>query len=165
MTNVYTTNYETHELLSNPLSMRVVPEPTNLWGEAVLGAQLSIVLNTNVLSAGSMPIVDTRIRNLSSDSFYILDADALNGTSVFLTNSSGASYKLTPIGSPMWDKRAKERIIYPIIEGNPRGWSSPLMAEGKIAPGNYICYATRNIYTPDNKGHELRSNFVLVQVK
>jgi hypothetical protein len=163
--SISATNSEMVELLSNPLNVQIVPEPTNLWGEAVLGAQLSIALNTNVLSAGSKPIVDASIRNLSTNMIYEKNSDVVDGTFIFLTNGTGKNYQLTPIRPPNSEQYLQSRFPRYINANRSHEWSSSLNIDDTIEPGNYICYATRNIYTPDGKDHALKSNFVQVQVK
>ena len=139
-------------------------QETNAWGETVVGAQLSINLDTNTVSNGMETILYARIRNISTNSLYILNMESKHGTFLCLTNANGKSYQLFPVGSPSFDKEIGGQIGANIPVGGLCEWSLTLKFMN-IEAGKYDLYARRNFYTSDRKPHEILSNLVKVQVK
>ncbi len=88
----------------------------------------------------------------------------MKGTFICLTNDSGKNYRLTPIGSPTWDRNISEQVSYDVTKDRPYEWSLRLKIGDEIKPGNYSCYATRNVYTLDHQKHGLTSNLLNVKV-
>jgi hypothetical protein len=146
------------------------------WGESVNGVQLSISLSNNILSAGSSSSVQCRIRNLSTNTIGWWVVEPTQGFNVFLTDSSGKIYRLTPL--PITNS-VTAHITYSfackVEEGGTYGYQTPINIGKSIKFGNYQLKANQYFYQLEPKDYfhivgkrqarELISNSLEVQVK
>lgn len=140
------------------------------WGTPVNGVQLSISLTNDVLTIDSTNTVFVHIKNVSTNMVYIAGIDPMH-TTLFLTNSSGKSYKLTPdfihsgryISIPSNFYQYTQRLnAAEIYDG-----TVPAVVGKNIELGNYELKAIQHFVIGDNKDnlHELESNVLKVRIK
>ena len=128
-----------------------------ILGQSSCGAQLSIELNTNVVTAGSTVTFYMRITNSSTE---FIKLNITEATPYIITNSANNVYQLRDgivISLPKFN---------PIVNrGETREWSAPIIFGKNIKSGDYMFIPiTRDITTAYNKICTLTSNSLKVKV-
>jgi hypothetical protein len=149
-------------------------QPTNSqsitnWGESVNGVQLSVSLSTNILNVGSSSSVLYRVKNSSTNVIGWGVVNVYHGFDVFLTNSSGKVYFLTP------QRNTNATIIsvsysyyYRMGIGETYEYAVPINIDKEIEPGSYQLEAKQHFSIFKKRPmqiFELVSNPLEVQVK
>jgi hypothetical protein len=139
------------------------------WGESVNGVQLSISLNTNVLIVGSSTTVQCWVKNSSTNIIGWGVTEATQGFVVFLTNSAGNLYRLTP--EPDTNSEiisVTYALFYRMGAGETHECSVPISISKEIKPGNYQIEAKQyfSIFRKrPRQEYELVSNLLEVKIK
>jgi hypothetical protein len=140
-----------------------ISSPSNAdWGERSCEAQLSIVLSSNTVTAGSTAVLHTRIRNTGTNDVSLVVIRQFPYT---LTNELGGIYKVTP---PMFENDLKNTVSledFVVHAGTTNEWPDHLQFGKDIVPGDYVIMPiTRSIRTADSNVCALISNSLKVRV-
>jgi len=132
------------------------------WGSATNNIQLSINLKSNIITAGSIAVLYTRVQNSSTNDVTLVVIRKFPYT---LTNDSGGVYKVT---SPMFENDLRNTttledfIVHP---GGTNEWPTRLKFEKEIVPGDYVITPiTRDVKTADGRVYTLMSNSLKLKV-
>lgn len=132
-------------------------QPANDWAENATGVRLSIVLSNNIMSVGSTTIEAT-IQNLSTNVVGLVEFTGVTDFDVFLINSSGKSFKLTP-PKPL----SGSRVPIMLEPGASRNWAVPITIGNEFKPGQYVLTASRR-FSANGSWFDLKSNLLNVQL-
>ena len=128
------------------------------WGKSVCEIQISISLNTNVITAGSTEILRTWIKNSSTNAIRF---NPNQSKPYILINTSGKIYTVMPIIN--YDLNIPNITVEP---GQIREWSWPVIFRKDIEPSNYVFNKITRNFTgmADNKVCTITSNSLDVKV-
>lgn len=138
---------------------------------AVEDVQLSISLTNNVIPVGSMFSVFAEMTNTSTNPVYISETTPEQDFLIFLTNSSGTVYQISP--SPFHKTGSTVRTLNP---GDKHDWSINAWVSRYYEPpgytpthqnvptGNYTMKVTTKLAT-QYKVFKAESNVVEIQIK
>lgn len=155
-------------LLGIAYSQQVIPYPPipPAWVENLDGVHFSIALSNHVIAPGSTNILQCRFEN-SSTNLTFLAEPYWGGTSLYLTNSAGKVYPLTP-GPFSRGSYGPARKVKP---DESYEWSVLLTIPKSVEAGRYKLAASREIgrFSPGETkplpGGELVSNSLDVEIK
>jgi hypothetical protein len=136
-------------------SFKVPLEATN-WGKAEQGVRLLIYTTNVIFKAGSSITALTIITNGSSAHIFLEEAGFEDDFDLFLTNSAGRYYHLTP-------PRMHMSSMTGIASGTESAMMIPVRFRANIAPGDYLLIATR-YFTLNKADFRLESNPLKIQV-
>lgn len=137
------------------------------WGESVNGVQLSISLSNNILAADSSMMVQYRVKNSSTNTIGWGVVNATQGFAVFLMNSTGNNYRLTPEPDTNSEVIDLTYVLYRKVKaGGSYAGSVPIVVGKEIKPGNYQLEAIQSFFIGGKRPrHELVSNLLEVHIK
>jgi hypothetical protein len=137
------------------------------WGESVNGVQLSISLSNNILAAGSSTTVHYRVKNSSTNTVGWGVVNATQGFAVFLTNSAGKIYRLTPAPDTNSEViSVNYALVRKVKAGGSCEGSVPIVVGKEIKPGNCQLEAIQYFFIGGKRPrHELVSNLLEVHIK
>jgi len=142
------------------------PQSVTNWGESVGGVQLSVGLTNNVVATGSVLTVDCRVKNSSTNTItWPVVIFATEGFDVFLTNSAGKVYRLTPDEKQMHLRSIISVRVSRVEVGETYQLSIPAAVGKEVDSGIYELVAKRTFSITDKTLHEVVSNTLQVQIK
>jgi hypothetical protein len=142
------------------------------WGSDVLGSQMSIGINTNVTAIGSGIVLQCHVRNTTAAPIFLVISGRNTTANVFLTNSTGKIYFLTPpsklaMPPPITVPPPPNGYYYNTVNsGETYTWSVSLKIDNRIEPGNYELVAERlfSITLKPYDPHKLVSNTLRLKI-
>jgi hypothetical protein len=119
----------------------LIPLPGD-WGPLTNDIHFSIALTNPVIVPGQPATVHCHVQN-SSTKIIVLhcELEPPMGTSLFLTNSSGAVRNLTPVPYDLPDLTE-----FSVLPGQVCDWNLPLPIEADTPPGDYQLKAKRRMF-------------------
>lgn len=149
-------------LLGVLICRQSIAEDQSDWGPVTNNIQLSIILKSNIITAGSIAVLYTRVKNSSTNDVTLV---VIRKYPYTLTNESGGVYKVT---SPMLENHLKNTTTledFIVHAGKTNEWPDLLKFEKEIVPGDYVITPiTRDVKTADVKVYTLTSNSLKVKV-
>lgn len=122
------------------------------------GIYLSISLSNNIVNVGSTTI-KAAIQNLSTNTIGLVEFPGMTDFDVFLINSSGKSFKLTP-SKPL----SGSRVPVMLKPEESRNWAVPITIGNELKPGEYVINVSRN-FNANGKWFVMHSNSLKVSIK
>ena len=135
------------------------------WGGNSFGSQLSIEMNTNVITIGSKLTFQCRVRNTSTNDIFFSVTDPKYDFQISVFNDSGKTYQLSP--NPATQAVFLNPLMHKLSPGETYEQAVTLKIDGDIVPGNYKLKCRFTFYvntSKNNGGHELESNIIEVQI-
>ena len=128
--------------------------------KSIGGVNLTIALNTNAISSGSILEINAAITNSSTNTITTGETAPWRDFTVSLTSNSGKVYVLTDNSEPIIEHR---NFIVKISSMKSQAWLIRLLVKKEIHSGYYTLKATRKIKA-DGEVFILESNSVKLKV-
>jgi hypothetical protein len=131
-----------------------------LSSSRIVGAQLSIALSTNTISAGSWVGVFATLKNSSTNVVYIGETSPATDFLVVLTDSVGKERFLTDIHPRTLHRNLRSQIG----PGESRRWIIPVAIGKGIQAGEYSLEAKRKI-AASGETFVIESNILRIRIQ